>query len=73
MLDSERYRPDPENPRIRHLDGIPWHEAPLPRRFHRCRSQTQGWLTLIDFTRYCACGATKQSGSRWTGRNSRRT
>lgn len=70
-IDPTRYRQDPTNPRIRHLDGIPWNEAPKPPRLHLCRAQSQGWENLLDFTRRCACGAVKQSGAVWSGRNSR--
>lgn len=59
---------------IHNLDGVPWHEAPIPRRFHRCRPQTMG---LIGFTwiARCACGALRYEDSPdspWLDRNARR-
>lgn len=53
------------------FDGISWHEAPVPRRLHRCRPQTYG---LIGFSLYvrCACGAISPDGDPWLERNSRR-
>lgn len=54
---------------ISHLDGIPWHEAKKPRRWHRCRPQTSG---LDDrLVHRCACGAIRFAGSDWMERNSR--
>lgn len=67
----ERYQPDPTNSRIRHLDGIPWDEADPPGRWHFCWAQSQGWETLLAYTRRCACGAASTDGFMWTGRNSR--
>ena len=58
---------------IKHLDGIPWHEAPLPPRFHRCKPQTKGWVGFSQVNR-CACGAIKDVGTQrgWCEKNSRR-
>jgi hypothetical protein len=54
---------------IHHVDGTPWHEAPLPKRWHRCWVQTCG----LDAER-CPCGAIRLPGvsSLWAERNSRR-
>lgn len=57
---------------MRHLDRVPWWEAPIPRRFHLCRAWSTGyvhWLTSVD---RCACGAISIGGHRWMDRNSRR-
>lgn len=54
-----------------HVNGVRWHEAPLPRRWHRCRTQTSGWVGLTRVER-CACGALSRNGGRWLERNSRR-
>lgn len=47
-------------------DGIPWHEAPLPRRWHRCSV----W-SLNIFGARCACGACWFE-AHWCDRNARR-
>lgn len=54
-----------------HQDGVPWHEAPIPRRLHRCKAQSDEWF---GFTLYqkCACGAVSVNGRRWLDKNSRR-
>lgn len=51
---------------VEHLDGIPWYEAPRPRRWHRCKPQTRGHSIAR-----CACGAIWILGG-WVERNSRR-
>jgi hypothetical protein len=52
-----------------HLDGIPWYDAPIPRRWHRCKAQTRGWYKL-DYVERCACGATYIMGG-WVRKNER--
>lgn len=57
---------------IEHRDGLPWFEAPLPPRIHRCSTQTSGWVGLHLVVR-CACGAIRRDSDRWwSDRNSRR-
>lgn len=62
---------------VTHLDGVPWHQAPTPRRLHRCSARTTGWLNLLDRVDRCACGAIRvqpafaRKSSRWRERNSR--
>lgn len=60
---------------IWHTDGIQWWEAKIPRRWHKCKPQTQGWLGL-DFIERCACGAIGRTGPGgrhiWMERNARR-
>lgn len=56
-----------------HLGGVPWHEAPLPRRLHRCTPQTRdSGLRIVR----CACGAVgrmvRWGRLSWESRNSRR-
>lgn len=41
---------------IRHVGGVPWHEASVPPRRHHCWVQTSGWVGLHQWLR-CACGA----------------
>lgn len=54
-----------------HFDGIPWHEAPIPRRLHRCKVQTAGTLVGSEIDR-CACGGIRWDNGIWFERNSRR-
>lgn len=58
---------------LEHRDGIPWWEAPVPRRWHKCSAQTVGWLSC-GYVERCACGAISGLGARgyWFDRNSRR-
>ena len=52
-------RPSPTlglDPDIRHVDGVAWHDAPLPPKRHDCFVQTSGWIGLTQYCR-CACGA----------------
>lgn len=57
-----RLRPDRHSsslgmdPDIRHLDGVAWHDAPIPPKRHDCFVQTSGWIGLSQYCR-CACGA----------------
>lgn len=55
-----------------HRDGIPWHGAPLPRRWHRCRVQTAGRVRYFTTVCRCSCGAIAIDGGQWQERNSRR-
>jgi hypothetical protein len=54
---------------IVHRDGIPWYQAPLPRRFHRCEAQTYG---LRMGVLRCACGGIASTFGPWMEKNSRR-
>jgi hypothetical protein len=60
---------------VEHLDGVPWHDAPIPRRWHRCWPQTKGMVSG-GMVRRCACGALQRplwSGRPyWIDRNTRR-
>lgn len=57
---------------LEHLGGVPWNEAPLPSRFHRCTPQTRGFFGSSGVQR-CACGAIRlRPVDRWSERNSRR-
>jgi hypothetical protein len=60
-----------EEVEVAHVGGLPWHEAPRPRRWHFCRPQTFGWIGFDQVDR-CACGASRANGGRWVRRNSRR-
>lgn len=54
-----------------HRDGIPWDQARLPWRWHRCRWQTS-YHIRSDWIYRCACGAARTGRGAWAGRNSRR-
>lgn len=59
------------------LDGVSWHEAPIPRRWHKCWVQTWGWLGYFDRVQRCACGAIRcvdpvEGPGLWGERNQRR-
>lgn len=53
-------------------DDIPWHDAPKPWRWHRCKPWTTGrfWPSMQVVER-CACGAIRLDYMLWTERNSR--
>ena len=54
------------------LDGIDWADAPLPRRWHRCRAQTRGWIGL-SYVERCPCGGTRlEPRGRWMEKNQTR-
>jgi len=54
-----------------HLDGTPWHDAPTPRRWHKCATQTYGIVNWFDTVHRCACGAISDNGRDWLERNRR--
>lgn len=56
---------------VRHLDGVPWHLARMPRPGHNCWPQTSG-LQDIDQIDRCPCGAIRLDGGPWLERNTRR-
>lgn len=72
---AETYVLEHESPgsrlRIENLNGVPWHKAPLPRRWHRCQAQTRGW-DMLTYIERCACGAIRLNGRGWLDRNSTR-
>jgi len=63
--------PDGYNRCISHLGGVPWFEAPRPRRWHRCRPQSEGWIDG-EFIQRCACGGISfDRDGIWIKRNER--
>jgi hypothetical protein len=57
---------------VRHQQGIEWFDAPIPRRWHRCRTWSRGVVNgrLVE---RCACGAIRLDGyGGWMDRNDRR-
>lgn len=55
-----------------HLNGIPWDQAPIPRRWHRCKAQTVRHMGLMSVMDRCACGAYRDESGRWRLKNARR-
>ena len=53
-------------PSVCSIDGVSWHEAPVPPRRHTC------WPQTVALGRgRCACGAMQTSDGFWIERNSR--
>lgn len=52
-------------------DGVPYFQAPLPRRWHRCEPWTSMRLDT-GLVERCACGAIRLDGDGWLERNIRR-
>jgi hypothetical protein len=53
--------------------GVFWYDAPLPRRWHRCKP----WTNIITIRKsHCACGAWSYYDGHhkkvWVGKNCRR-
>lgn len=82
-IDPTRYQPHPTNvttapkTEIFDLDGVSWHEAPIPPRRHRCWPQTAGVIDYFTTVERCACGAINydaalQGSDYWMRRNERR-
>lgn len=57
---------------IIHRDEVPWTEAPLPPRIHKCFAQTVGALDNGNVINRCACGAFRYYPGPWDDVNSRR-
>lgn len=57
---------------IEDMDGVPWHQAPRPRRRHRCTAQTRALTSRMRYVERCACGAIRIDRAVWLERNSRR-
>jgi hypothetical protein len=61
---------------IENLDGVWWHDAPLPRKWHRCTPQTRGCTDWLSRVYRCACGAASlnPAGGKhyWINKNERR-
>lgn len=53
------------------IDGVYWHEAKMPSRWHRCYAHTSG-IVSFKMVERCACGAIRYDGSRWMEKNARR-
>lgn len=72
---SRNYEPPAPSPDPhQHRDGIPWHNAPIPHRWHRCKTWTTGSTRNLALVERCACGAIRLDGEGhpWMDRNSRR-
>jgi hypothetical protein len=57
---------------IWHLDGVAWHDAPIPWRLHRCWAQTFGYVNWFTPIQRCACGAANFDDCGWVEKNERR-
>lgn len=57
---------------LENWDGIPWHEAPLPRRWHRCKAWTRGCVSIFTYVERCACGSIRLDRLVWIEKNQRR-
>lgn len=59
---------------VAHRDGVSWHLAPLPRRWHRCTPWSTATLSTGRCVQRCACGARRDpnDGGGWDTKNSRR-
>jgi len=59
---------------VESLGGTPWHEAPLPRWWHRCAPRTRAQFAGSgNYVERCACGAARLGGDRpWLERNETR-
>ncbi|MGH3813242.1 MAG: hypothetical protein ACRDUV_12400 [Pseudonocardiaceae bacterium] len=73
--ERSQWTSEPGNPDVRHRGGVPWDVAPVPYRWHACRTQT-GELRreggVLDGTCCCACGAVTDRAGAWRHRNCRR-
>lgn len=54
-----------------HRAGIWSHDAPIPRKWHRCNPWDRQRM-FGQMVENCACGAVRVDGGRWRRRNSRR-
>lgn len=62
---------------VMHHDGIPWDQAKIPPRWHRCRRQTWGVVNYFTVIDRCRCGAVRHHDARhgagpWRDKNRRR-
>ena len=66
------FRHDDGSAMMTNFRGVAWHAAPAPRRLHRCRPQSEGFINYFTLIQRCACGAISIDGGRWRGRNSKK-
>lgn len=69
-MNAKTYRKNGEIAEL-HTDDIKYTEAPLPRRWHRCKPWSV-YLLPTGMVDCCACGATRLRLGGWRKRNSRR-
>lgn len=55
---------------VEHRGSVWWHDTAVPRRWHRCRAQSRGWVGLNYYER-CACGGLNINRWGWVERNAR--
>lgn len=60
---------------LEHRNGVAWHDAPIPRKFHRCTAQSRGFILSMKhgpvIIERCACGAVNFESEGWDERNTR--
>jgi len=74
MLADLRARWDSSRTCVRNLDGVSWHDAPIPKKRHRCWVQTWGTINWFDDVYRCPCGASARAGRGgwgWVEKNTR--
>lgn len=62
---------DDRRTEVFHHQGVAWHQAHPPPRWHRCVPQTIGYMDWFSTTMRCACGAVSKDGKAWVFRNQR--
>jgi hypothetical protein len=68
-----KYRSKDRRLEVFHLDGVAWHDAPLPDRIHRCQAQTRAWTNWFTRVERCACGSLRcDKRGPWIDKNERR-
>lgn len=55
---------------ISNRNGVFFLEAPMPRKWHRCKVQTSA-RTIYGTIHKCACGASRVGRVGWSGKNTR--
>ena len=70
---AESGYPFRSNPDIVHVDGVPWYDAAVTPKLHRCWPQTIGRLSFPtgSTVHRCACGSLSYDLAYWMDRNSR--
>jgi len=61
-------------PKVRNVNDVWWHEAPLPPRWHTCTPHSVMEYSFLEEAQRCACGAIRNPfiSRSWMDVNSRR-
>jgi hypothetical protein len=55
------------------VGGVNWYDAPVPRRWHKCKPQTKAFIAERGwYVERCACGAIRHERDGWLDRNTKR-